>query len=122
MLLNPHQQQIQAHRLLLIGLGDPEKLTCTQFEMVGYIVVQEAIKIGVGSLCFAPSIKDAGVDGFKADEISAAVVSGMDKAILDAQTLHKKNMLASINLKDIWLLAGEAQASRAFDGIKSVFL
>lgn len=122
LLLTPALKQIPAQKLLLIGLGDPDKLSLDLFNRVGYCVVLEAVKLGVPDLCFAPSIKDAGLSGFAAADISKALALGMNTALEDTDVLFQKKLAPEILLKAIFLLAGQPQADNAYEGLKEAFI
>ncbi|MDQ0595034.1 hypothetical protein QFZ37_003403 [Chryseobacterium ginsenosidimutans] len=122
LLLTPMLKQIPAQKLLLIGLGEPDKLSLDLFNRVGYCVVLEAVKLGVPDLCFAPSIKDAGLSGFAAADVSKALALGMNTALETASILFQKNLAPEILLKEIFLLAGQTQADNAYKGLKEALV
>ena len=121
LLITPVLKQIPAHKLLLMGLGDPDTLNLDLFNRVGYSVVLEAVKLGVSNLCFAPSIKDAGLSGFAASDVSKALVQGMNSAVEAITILHQKNLAPDILLKEVLLLAGQPQADNAYRGLQEAF-
>lgn len=82
-----------------MGLGDPDKLSLDLFNRVGYNVVLEALKLGVSDLCFAPSIKDAGLSVFAATDVSKALALGMNAALEATAILYQKNLAPEILLK-----------------------
>ena len=122
LMLTPMLKQIPAQKLLLIGLGDPDKLSLDLFTQVGYNVVLEALKLGVSDLCFAPSIKDAGLSGFAAADVSKALALGMNAALEATAILHQKNLAPEILLKEIYLLAGQPQGENAYQGLEEAFV
>lgn len=107
---------------MLVGLGDPDTLNLDLFNRVGYSVVLEALKLGVSNLCFAPSIKDAGLSGFAASDVSKALAQGMDRAVEVVTILHQKNLAPYILLKEVLLLAGQPQADNAYRGLQEAFI
>ena len=121
LLITPVLKQIPAQRLLLVGLGDPDTLNLDLFNRVGYSVVLEALKLGVSNLCFAPSIKDAGLSGFAASDVSKALAQGMDSAVEVFTILHQKNLAPDILLNEVLLLAGQPQADNAYRGLQEAF-
>lgn len=122
LLLTPMLKQIPAQKLLLMGLGDPAKLSLDLFNRVGYNVVLEALKLGVSDLCFAPSIKDAGLSGFAAADVSKALALGMNAALEATAILYQKNLAPEISLKEIYLLAGQPQGENAYQGLEEAFV
>jgi hypothetical protein len=122
LLISPVSKQIPAEKLLLIGLGDPGALNLNLMEIAGYTAVMEAVKAGVKDFCFAPSLKDAGITmSFKKTDLSQTLANGMHRAFTAATSLAKRNMLTPIVLKDIYLLAGQAQAENSYQGLKKAF-
>lgn len=122
LLITPASKQIPAEKLLLIGLGDPRALDLDLMEIAGYTAVMEAVKTGVKDFCFAPSLKDAGmIMSFKKTDLSQTLANGMHRAFTAATALAQKNMLAPVLLKEIYLLAGQAQADNSYQGLKRAF-
>lgn len=122
LLIIPALKQIPAEKLLLIGLGDPAVFKLDLMEMAGYTAVMEAIKCGVKDLCFAPSLKDAGmIMSFQKTGISQTLANGMHRALTAANTLTQKSMLNPPLLKEISLLAGQAQADNSYLGLQRAF-
>lgn len=119
LLITPVRRQIPATQLLLIGLGDPEALNLELITSLGYAATLAAIQLGVKDFCFAPSLKDAGiVMSFQKTDISEQLAKGALKAIHTAKILVQTNLLPPIVLKEINLLAGEAQAVHAYEGLE----
>lgn len=109
LLLTPILKQIPASQLLMVGMGDPEKLSLDLLEAVAYTVTTEAIKLGVTEFCFAPSLKDAGLTlSFGKTDVATALQKGMTRAANTASELFKKNLMKPVVLTDINLLRGKA--------------
>ncbi len=106
LLLTPHATQLPARRLLLVGLGDPARLSLEALGGVGRVAVREAIKLEEPSFCFAPSLKDAGFGGFPAADVSTALALGMVSAIATAQALAERGLTPPPRLAEIVFLAG----------------
>jgi hypothetical protein len=122
LLIGPVSKQIPAEILLLIWLGDPGALDLNLMEIAGYTAVMEAVKAGVKDVCFAPSLKDAGITmSFKKKNLSQTLANGMHRAFTAAISLAKRNMLTPVVLKDIYLLAGQAHAENSYQGLKKAF-
>lgn len=96
--LTPHATQLPARRLLLVGLGDPARLSLEALGGVGRVAVREAIKLEEPSFCFAPSLKDAGFGGFPAADVSTALALGMVSAIATAQALAERGLTPPLRL------------------------
>ena len=118
LLITPQHSEIPAKRLLLIGLGDPATLSSAVLTTIGHIAVNEALKLGVSDFCFAPSLKDAGVECLHASEVSFSLVNGMKKAIASAKTLSERGLNPKPLLKEISLLAGEQSLESAQAGMR----
>lgn len=121
LLITPKQSQIPAQKLLLIGLGDPSRLSFELLEQVGYNAVFEALKLRVDSFCFAPSLKDAGLSLPEDLDISTALTHGMSRAVATARLLAEKNLGDEPTLREIFMLASEAQAAHAYKGLSKAF-
>lgn len=122
LLIIPLKQQIPAGKLLLIGLGNPDQLTLDIIESAGYTATMEAIKLGVEDFCFAPSLKDAGLSlSFEKTDVTETLARGMQRAIINAAELAQNSLLQPVVLKNINLLAGQAQADNAYQGLKKAF-
>jgi len=122
LLITPCLNQIPAHLLLLIGLGDPEKLSLDLLESVGYAITMEAIKLKVTDFCFAPSLKDAGITlSFGKTSVSKALGQGIVKALKASAVLVQKNLAQPILLTKINLLAGQPQAVYGHEGLRQAF-
>lgn len=119
LLLTPAEGQIPAKKLLLIGLGDPEKLSLDTITSVGRIAVQEAVKLNVESFSFAPSIKDAGLTTFPAGDVSIALAYGLIKGIDSSIKLKEAKLIPQFNLKEIVLLAGAQHVGASQAGLKT---
>jgi hypothetical protein len=122
LLITPASKQIPAEKLLLIGLGDPGELDLDLMEIAGYTAVMEAVRAGVKDFCFAPSLRDAGIImSFKKTDLSKTLANGMHRAFTATTALAQKSMLAPVLLKEIYLLAGQAQADNSYQGLKRAF-
>jgi len=121
LLIIPKRSQIPAQKLLLVGLGDPLALSFDSLEKVGYYTFLEAQKLKVDSFCFAPSLKDAGVSLPEGLAVSKALPMGMSRAVAATRMLAEQNLGDEVSVQKIFLLAGEAQASHAYDGLFQAF-
>lgn len=121
LLIIPRLSQIPAQKLLLIGLGDPLSLSFELLEQVGYCALLEAQKLQINSFCFAPSLKDAGLSMPEGLAVSNALPQGMSRAVAAATMLAQQNLGNDITIREIFLLAGEAQANHAYQGLLQAF-
>ncbi|MBO9667586.1 MAG: hypothetical protein J7501_12325 [Bdellovibrio sp.] len=121
LLLIPSHGEISAGRLLLIGLGDPDELTEEVFSNVGRIAVNEANKLGVKALSFAPSIRDAAVTNYHAGDVASQVLQGMVLAIDSSRALADRDLIPAPSLEEVYMLAGEAHLEGAQKGMRDVF-
>lgn len=119
LLLTPSANQIPAKKLLMIGLGDPAKISLDILSSVGRIAVQEAVKLNVETFSFAPSIKDAGISLFEAGDVSIALAKGMIAGISSSKNLVANKLIPNFILKEIVLLAGAQHVTASQAGIKS---
>lgn len=119
LLLTPERTHLPARRLLLIGLGDPDRLDLAALGVVGRVAVREAIKLGVPGFCFAPSLKDAGVSTFPAADVSTALVHGMTAALAAAEALTDRGLAPAHALAEIVLLAGAQHLENSQAGLRA---
>ncbi|MGC1525712.1 MAG: M17 family peptidase N-terminal domain-containing protein [Phormidesmis sp.] len=120
MIVNPLNKQIPAKKLLLVGFGDPDLLSIERLQSVGRMIVNEAIKLEVSSVSFAPDIKDAGVEHLSGIDISTALVRGVKESIDSAQVLEKEGMISPIRLSEIVFLAGAAHLKTSQASIEEI--
>jgi hypothetical protein len=118
LLLTPSDGEIQANRLLLLGLGNPDTLLLESLEALGRVIIQEAIKLDVKGFCFAPSLKDAGFSALPAGDVSLALIKGMIRAIDSAQSLQERKLIPAIKLEEIVFLAGLAHVESSQAGLQ----
>ena len=118
LMLTPGKQQIPAEKLLLMGLGDPATFDAEKMKAVGRVAMNEAIKAGVPSFCFAPSIKDAGISSSPAGDVSVSLASGMVLALKSAQALSERGLLPKVKLEHAIFLAGPQHLEGSQAGLK----
>lgn len=118
LLLTPMANQIPAQKLLLLGLGDPETFSSEVLESVGRLVIQEAIKLNVANVAFAPSLKDAEFSSKATSDVSTLVAQGMMHAISSMQILAEKKLVSAFALKEVIFLAGLQHLENSQLGLK----
>ena len=111
------KNEIPAKKLLLIGLGDPDKFSAQVMRAVGHVAMNEAVKLGVSSFSFAPSIKDAGVSSVPAGDVSTLLTEGMLKAYNSAATLVERGLMSALEVNEIIFLAGAAHIADSQAGL-----
>ena len=115
LLVTPYE--LDAERLMLIGLGDPDTLALEDLEAIGELLVKEAAKLRIDTFAFAPSLKDANFTKFETDAVSASVVRGMHKGIRALRHLEASGLIEPIVLREIVFLAGAAHLENAQAGL-----
>src|SRR6185503_8883507 len=117
LLLTP-KGQIPAKKLLMIGLGDPDRFGVQNMEAVGRVAMNEAIKLDVSEFCFAPSIRDAGVTSIPAGDVTVALSRGMFSALKSAEVLFERGLIPPIRLAEAVFLAGPQHLENSQAGLK----
>ena len=77
LLITPPAGSIKAKALLLVGLGDEDRLSLETAERVGSVAMREAARLGVGRVGFAPLIRDQGNTKLGTGEVETAVTRGV---------------------------------------------
>jgi Cytosol aminopeptidase family, N-terminal domain len=76
-LISPREGTIDARRLLLVGLGDPQTFTLERLQTVAQILFDKSLENNVRHPDFAPTDLDTGITQFTPREIAAAFTSGL---------------------------------------------
>lgn len=117
-LITPPQGSIKAKALLLIGLGEEEKLSLETMERVGKVAFREAARLGAKRVAFAPLIRDQGNDKYKTGDIETAVVRGALVAYDTDRRLQKEALAKQYTLEEWWIEAGPAYYDETVSGVK----
>lgn len=118
LLLTPPAGLIKAHRVLMLGLGDPQTLSKQRLVRVGRMALFEAARLGVVAFSFAPSIRDAEVTSFPAADVSVSVAIGMMQALRSLQRMRELGLEQAATLQRISFLAGREHLESASKGIQ----
>lgn len=106
-LIDKNIRAVQSPRILLLGLGDPEKWDAAYLEKAVHIVFQTGSQLGVESIAFAPSLLDSGLS------VAENVNLIMLKALLDSydtqKELEKLGLVRTTSVKNWFFDAGGHQ-------------
>jgi len=108
LLIIPPKDSIKANALMLIGLGDEEKLSLKVLERVGRISLREAAKLGAKRVAFAPLIRDQGNSKLPAGDVEIAVVKAMLLAYDTDKRMQKEGLAKTFTLEEWIVEAGPA--------------
>jgi len=118
LLLTPRPGTLRAKALLLIGLGDSSNFDPGRMDMVGAIVYQEAIRLGVSKPYFAPTILDGGVSKFPTGQVAGRVLAGFARAARTDELIRDSGMGRGGTIQSLTFLAGATHLADTLEGIK----
>ena len=111
--------KIKPKRLLLIGIGDVDKLSLDKMERVGKVALREAVKLGAAQVAFAPLIRDQGIDTIKTGDVETAVTRGMLLAYDTERRLQKQGFAKAYTLEAWVVEAGPTYYDETVAGVKT---
>jgi len=117
LLIVPKPGTIPARRLLLVGLGDVESFTPEREQLVGFILFEEAERLGIAHPYFAPTVLDGGKTGMDTGEVAQQFLSGFLRAKAIQDLLKDGRVAAGTNPGSLTFLAGATHAARTRDGL-----
>lgn len=119
LVLDGGKTSIQAEKVLLVGLGDPDHYDATVMHRVARAIIFQAKALNVKSLCFAPSILDAGVTTVKENVLEISL-RGFVETLDVLHDMKNCGLIASVPLEEIICLAGSAHIDGAIETVKRV--
>jgi hypothetical protein len=118
LLIEPKDGAIKAKALLLIGLGDENKLTLDTMERVGEVAFRQAKEMGATKVAFAPLLRDQGNSTLGVDTVETAVVRGMLLARDTERRLQAEGLSDRYDLAEWWVEAGPAYFDETVGGVR----
>lgn len=119
LLITPAPYSIKAKKLLLIGLGSKSDFKPEMMRLVGLTGMREALILGVDSYAHASDLKDAGYSSPTA-EVAGYVIQGALDAYATQQYLLLRNASEPLSVKQVTLLAEQADFDASKEGIQKV--
>jgi Cytosol aminopeptidase family, N-terminal domain len=121
LLIAPKPGTIPARRLLLIGLGDLESFSPEREQQVGFILFEEAERLGVTHPYFAPTVLDGGKSGTDTGDVAQQFLSGFLRAKAIQDLLKNAGVAAGTSPGRLTFLAGPTHAANTRDGLARAF-
>src|SRR5437773_3947703 len=118
LLIIPPKDSIKAKALLLVGLGDEDALSLNLMEGVGRVSVQEAARLGVNRVAFAPLLRDQGNSKLGTGDVETAVVRGMLLAYDTEKRLQKEALSKEFTLDEWNVEAGPTYFDETVSGVQ----
>lgn len=118
LLLTPPAGSIKAKALLIVGLGDEDKLSLETAERVGGVALREAARLGVGRVGFAPLIRDQGNTRLGTGDVATAVTRGVLLAYDTERRLQKEGLAKSYTLDEWRVEAGPTYFDETVEGVR----
>ncbi len=106
MLINPPAGSLKAKRLMLIGLGEEDKLSLKTMYKIGGVALREAARLGVKSAAFGAAIRDQGNSKYGTGDVGKEVVEGALLAFDTEKRMQKEGIGAGVALEEWIYLAG----------------
>lgn len=119
LVLDGGKASIRAEKILLVGLGDPSYYDATVMRRVARAIIFQAKALNVKSLCFAPSILDAGVITVK-ENVLEIFLRGFVESLDVLHDMKNCGLIVSLPLEEIICLAGSTHIDEAIETVKRV--
>jgi hypothetical protein len=117
LLITPKPGSMHAARLLLIGLGDLEGFTPNREQLVGSIVYEESLRLGIAHPYFAPTVLDGGKAGVDTGETAEQFLYGFLRARATEEALAAAGVGSGKGPVQLTFLAGAAHAASTRAGV-----
>ena len=108
----PPKGSIPAKRVLVIGLGDEQKLSLDTLGIAGRVAARESVRLKAGRVAWAPVIRDQGNSALDVGEADGAFVEQMLLAYDTEKSLQSQGLADEFSIEEWVIEAGETY----FDG------
>ena len=108
----PPKGSIPAKRVLVIGLGDEQKLSLDTLGIAGRVAARESVRLKAGRVAWAPVIRDQGNSALDVGEADGAFVEQMLLAYGTEKSLQAQGLADEFSIEEWVIEAGETY----FDG------
>ena len=112
-LFTPPKGSIPAKRVLVIGLGDEEKLSLDTLRIVGRVAARESVRLKAKHVAWAPVIRDQGNSALDVGEGDQAFVEQMLLAYDTEKRLQAQGLADKFSIEELVIEAGQPY----FDGV-----
>jgi hypothetical protein len=112
---------IRARAVMVIGLGDPEDLAAERLERATRVAFREAVRLGVSTAAFAPSLLDAGIEPDRIADAPSAMLRGLLTASDAEQRLVEARLASPAQIRHWSFDAGAAHIESAAKAFKKAF-
>jgi hypothetical protein len=116
-LINPPAGSIKARKLMLIGLGEEDKLSLKTMRRIGAVALREAARLGVKRAAFGAAIRDQGNDKLAVGDVGKQVIEGAMLAFDTEKRLHKEGLGGGLGLEEWIYLAGPEYFNEVFPSV-----
>ncbi len=106
-LFMPPKGSIPAKRVLVIGLGDEEKLSLDTLRTVGSVAARESVRLKAKQVAWAPVIRDQGNSALDVGEVDRAFVEQMLLAYDTEKRLQTQGLQEEFSIEDWVIEAGQ---------------
>ncbi len=103
----PPKGSIPAKRVLVIGLGDEEKLSLDTLRTAGRVAARESVRLKAGQVAWAPVIRDQGDSALDVGEADGAFVEQMLMAYDTEKRLQAQGLADRFSIEAWVIEAGE---------------
>lgn len=103
----PPEGTIPAKRVLVIGLGDEEKLSLDTLRIVGRVAARESVRLKAKHVAWAPVIRDQGNSVLDVGEVDGAFVEQMLLAYDTEKRLQAQGLGDEFGIEALVIEAGE---------------
>ncbi len=105
-LINPPAGSIKAKKLMLIGLGEEDKLSLQTMRRIGGVALREAARLGAKSVAFGAALRDQGNAKYGVGDVGGEVLHGALLAFDTEKRLQKEGRGVGLALEEWIYLAG----------------
>jgi hypothetical protein len=112
---------VQAHALLVVGLGDPVRLTASVLQRAARAAFSAAAAADAVSVAFAPSLIDSGLPPSGLGDAPSAMLSGVLQGVRAHARLREEGLVGALSVKRWTFDAGPAHMSVAGAAFEEAF-
>ena len=116
----PPKGSIPAERVMVIGLGDEEKLSLDALRVVGRVAARESVRLKAKHVAWAPVIRDQGNSVLDVGEVDGAFVEQMLLAYDTEKRLQAQGLADEFSIETLVIEAGEPYFEGAVKNVGEV--
>jgi hypothetical protein len=111
------KDSIKAKGVLLVGVGDEQKLSLETMRSVGTVALRNAMLMRASSVSFAAALQDQSVKKLDVGDVAGAVVSGAILAYDTDKRLQARGLLPQQSIREWVYEAGPAFFKRTVESV-----